>query len=76
MELVGIIISLIILAVSGQVQLNSSFLIETAGFILISLLFITTFAVFRFAVVGGDALLQYQFAYLALFLVVCCGSHS
>ena len=46
MELVGIIISLIILAVSGQVQLNSSFLIETAGFILISLLFITTFAVF------------------------------
>ncbi len=46
MELVGIIISLLILAVSGQVQLNGSFLMETGGFVLISLLFITTFAVF------------------------------
>lgn len=46
MELIGIMISLLILAVSGQVQLNGSFMIETGGFILISLLFITTFAVF------------------------------
>ena len=76
MELVGIIISLIILAVSGQVQLNSSFLIETAGFILISLFVHHYVCRIRFAVVGGDALLQYQFAYLALFLVVCCGGHS
>lgn len=46
MEIVGIIVSLFILAVSGQVQLNGTFLMETGGFILISLLFITTFAVF------------------------------
>lgn len=46
MEIVGIIVSLFILAVSGQVQINAGFLMETGGFILISLLFITTFAVF------------------------------
>lgn len=46
MELIGIIISMLILTVSGQVQLNGGFFMETAGFILISLLFITTFAVF------------------------------
>lgn len=38
MELVGIVISLFILAVSGQVQLNGGFLMETAGFVVISLL--------------------------------------
>ncbi len=46
MEMVGILISLIILAFSGQVQLNGVFLMETAGFVMISLLLITTFAVF------------------------------
>lgn len=46
MELIGIIISLIILGVSGKVQLDGGFLIETAGFMVVSLLFITTFAVF------------------------------
>ena len=46
MELVGILVSLIILSLSGQVRLSGSFLLETAGFVLISLLFITTFAVF------------------------------
>lgn len=46
MELVGIVISLFILAVSGQVQLNGGFLMETAGFVVISLLLITTFAIF------------------------------
>lgn len=46
MEMVGILVSLIILALSGQVQIGGSFLMETAGFVLISLLFITTFAVF------------------------------
>lgn len=46
MEIVGIIVSLFILAVSGQVQINAGFLMETGGFLLISLLFITTFAVF------------------------------
>lgn len=46
MEIVGIIVSLFILAVSGQVQINAGFMMETGGFILVSLLFITTFAVF------------------------------
>lgn len=46
MEMIGILISLIILAFSGQVQLNGVFLMETAGFVMISLLLITTFAVF------------------------------
>lgn len=46
MMLVGILVSLLILTVSGQMVMSGMFLCETAGFILISLLFITTFAVF------------------------------
>jgi ABC-type transport system involved in multi-copper enzyme maturation permease subunit len=46
MELMGIIASLLILAISGKVSLDGGFLSETAGFIGISLLLITVFAVF------------------------------
>lgn len=46
MELIGIIISLLILAISGSVELDGGFLLETAGFVIISFLFIATFAVF------------------------------
>jgi ABC-type transport system involved in multi-copper enzyme maturation permease subunit len=46
MELVGIIFSILILAVSGKVIIDGNFLGETAGFIFISLLLITVFAVF------------------------------
>lgn len=46
MEIVGIILSLLILSLSGQVSLNGSFLLETTAFFAISLLFITAFAIF------------------------------
>jgi len=46
MGIVGIILSLLILSLSGQVSLDSSFLLEVIGFFMISLLFITVFAVF------------------------------
>lgn len=46
MELIGIIVSILILVFSGKVLLDGDFLFETVGFIVISLLFITTFAVF------------------------------
>lgn len=46
MELIGVIISLLILTASGQVQLGGSFLLETGGFLVVSLLFISIFAVF------------------------------
>jgi len=46
MEIIGIILSLLILSLSGQVSLNGSFLLETFGFFVISLLFITVFAIF------------------------------
>ena len=46
MELTGIIISILVLTVSGKVNIDGSYLFETAGFIFISLLLITVFAVF------------------------------
>lgn len=46
MELIGIILSLLILTIAGGIQLDATFMMETAGFIVISLLFITTMAVF------------------------------
>lgn len=46
MALVGIIISLLILSFSGKIQINGIFLLETVGFIAISMLLITVFAVF------------------------------
>lgn len=46
MEVVGIIVSLLILLFSGKIQIDGTFLIETAGFIGISILLITIFAVF------------------------------
>jgi ABC-type transport system involved in multi-copper enzyme maturation permease subunit len=46
MELVGIILSLFILTISGKVLVDGAFLLETAGFFCISLLLITVFAVF------------------------------
>jgi len=46
MELIGIIVSILILSISGRVNIDGNFLIETAGFIIISLLLITVFAVF------------------------------
>lgn len=46
MLLTGIIISLLIISVSGSVVFNLSFLFEITGFIILSLLFITIFAVF------------------------------
>jgi ABC-type transport system involved in multi-copper enzyme maturation permease subunit len=46
MELVGIIISILILSISGKVSIDGSYLTETAGFIVFSLLLITIFAVF------------------------------
>jgi len=44
--LVGIGISLLIMAFSGKVQLNPNFMYDTFGFIIVSLLFISIFAVF------------------------------
>ncbi len=44
--LTGIIISLLLMALSGKVLLNTSFLIDTLGFLCVSLLFISVFAVF------------------------------
>jgi len=46
MEITGIILSLLILSLSGQVQIDGSFLLESIGFFVISLLFITVFAIF------------------------------
>lgn len=46
MEMIGIILSLLILSLSGQVSLNGTLLLEITGFLVISLLFITLFAVF------------------------------
>lgn len=46
MALVGIMLSLIILAISGKVLLNPAFFLEIGCFIVISILFITLFAAF------------------------------
>ena len=46
MELVGILVSILILTISGKVIIDGGYLLETAGFIFISLLLITVFAVF------------------------------
>ena len=46
MELVGIIISILIMTISGKVIIDGGYLLETVGFIFISLLLITVFAVF------------------------------
>ena len=46
MAIVGMLISLIILALSGKVLLNANFFMEVACFSLVSLLFITVFASF------------------------------
>ena len=46
MKLTGIFISLLILIISGKVNIDGGFLLETLGFIILSLLFITVFAVF------------------------------
>jgi len=46
MMMVGIIVSLLIVAFSGSIVFNMSFFTEVAGFIILSLLFITVFAVF------------------------------
>jgi len=46
MKLTGIFISLLILTISGKVNIDGGFLLETLGFIMLSLLFITVFAVF------------------------------
>jgi ABC-type transport system involved in multi-copper enzyme maturation permease subunit len=46
MLLVGIIISILILTISGKVIIDGTYLFETAGFFFISLLLITIFAVF------------------------------
>jgi len=46
MELIGIIISMLILTISGKVNIDGSYLIETIGFIFISLLLITIFTAF------------------------------
>ncbi len=46
MALVGIIISLLILAFSGQIVFDLSFLIDVIGFICVGLLLISTFSVF------------------------------
>ena len=45
MELVGILLSILFLSTSGKVIIDGSFLLETAGFVFISLLLITVFAV-------------------------------
>jgi ABC-type transport system involved in multi-copper enzyme maturation permease subunit len=46
MELIGIIISILVLTVSGTVNIDGTYLLETAGFMLLSLLLITVFSVF------------------------------
>ena len=46
MELIGIFLSMIMVSLSGKVLIDGRFLWETAGFIVISLLFITLFALF------------------------------
>ena len=46
MQLAGIIISLLILTISGKVYIDGRFLLETVGFVCISMLLITIFAVF------------------------------
>ena len=45
-QLMGIIISLLILTLSGKVLIDGVYLLETAGFIFLSLLLITVFAIF------------------------------
>jgi ABC-type transport system involved in multi-copper enzyme maturation permease subunit len=46
MMLAGIIVSLLILTISGKVHIDGGFLLETTGFICISMLLIAVFAVF------------------------------
>jgi ABC-type transport system involved in multi-copper enzyme maturation permease subunit len=46
MAFIGMLLSLIILTVSGKVSLNAAFLVEIAGFMVTSLLLITLFASF------------------------------
>jgi len=46
MLFIGIGISLLIMSLSGKVLINTSFIFDTLGFIIVSLLFITIFAVF------------------------------
>ena len=46
MMLTGIILSLLIVAISGTIVIDGSFLLEITGFIILSLLFITVFAIF------------------------------
>ena len=46
MELVGIIVSILTLSISGKVIIDASFLIDVTCFVFISLLLITVFAVF------------------------------
>jgi ABC-type transport system involved in multi-copper enzyme maturation permease subunit len=45
-QLIGIIISLLILTISGKVLIDGVYLMETVGFIILSLLLITIFAIF------------------------------
>ncbi len=46
MAVFGMLVSLVILAVSGKVMLNASFFLEIVGFIVVTLLFITLFTSF------------------------------
>jgi len=46
MKLTGIILSILILTLSGKVSIDGGYLLETVGFLLIGLLLITVFAVF------------------------------
>ena len=46
MKIIGIVLSLLILALSGKITIDGHYLMETVGFIFISLLLITVFAVF------------------------------
>ncbi|MDH6303895.1 ABC-type transport system involved in multi-copper enzyme maturation permease subunit [Parabacteroides sp. PF5-5] len=46
MTIIGIILSLLIIAISGSVVIDTSFMLEIIGFLAISLLFITVFSVF------------------------------
>ena len=46
MEFLGMIISMIIILVMGNIPLDTAFLVECLGFLLLSMLFISAFAVF------------------------------
>lgn len=46
MALVGIVVSILVLVLSGKIPVDGTFLLETAGFLVISILLITVFAVF------------------------------